>query len=161
MELYISCKNGLGKVPSTDENVALCKSLIEKMDWELSGLNSWIYFGEERIELFVDSWPRDNDESVDEDDDKYSYSYDTRAEDDLHLTFDEWYEKNAGIDQLISTRIDQDFELNDDYLDWSDDDGPFEELVKIFGDFILVVESDDNIFEFDCSSKGVNLSKIK
>ena len=48
------CCNNNGKISNTEENIKKCESFIEKWNWECPGLKTWIVFGDENIELFVD-----------------------------------------------------------------------------------------------------------
>ena len=127
MDLYIRCKNS-GKIISNQKNIKKCNEFIEKFDWELSGLNKWIYFGEELIELFVDNYARNNNEIIEnKNDDYYLHSYDNR-EDEME-TRDEWYSNNLGIVQLFTTRLGGDWS---DWAEesWADDDTVLFELVN-------------------------------
>ena len=166
---YLFCKDNTGKIDNNEKNRKQCLSFNEDWDWELPGINKWIYFAENKIELFVDNAQRDalkagEDIEVDPKD-AFHYDFDFRIAEEWELGFDEWYDNNSAIDQLITSRLDN-YILGDDFDSFADDDRPLEHLVKIFGDFIVQIEEDEErddmfgTYELRCSRNGVELIKM-
>ena len=107
---YLFCKDNTGKIDNNEKNRKQCLSFNEDWDWELPGINKWIYFAENKIELFIDNAQRDmlkagEDIEVDPKD-AFHYDFDFRIAEEWELVFDEWYDNNSAIDQLITSRLD-------------------------------------------------------
>ena len=171
------CCNTSGKISNTEENIKKCESFIEKWNWECPGLKTWIVFGDENIELFVDVEHRNYSpkESIEKKEDYYwwdfdnfalrdytvdsvSYPSDGSSDDPEYVSFEQWYEKNFGIAMLFDSRIHilqsgshenaHSWEKNFDSL--HDDNSILFDLVQLFGTLEIVISKDKDTFKLQC-----------
>ena len=165
------CCNNSWKISATEENIKKCESFIETWDSssypsECPGLKTWIVFGDENIELFVDIEHRNYspEESIEKEEDYYwwdsdnfslrdyavdpsSYPSDGSSDDPEYVSFEQWYEKNFGIAMLFDSRIHiLQSGSHEDAHSWiengdslHDDNSILFDLVQLFGALEIII----------------------